>query len=248
MRPIMASFVAAAAIGVSAYSAPAQAASILLGTTTGDVAVVYNCSAQGAACENPGNVSYYRAVASQANPNGSYFEFSNTPEAVLGGASFRQVFSGQPVGASQFGLDLMTPGAGFGIGTPAIVPTALRSADNTGALPVIGGVIDWAINDYKSNAGGVSGAGNSPFNSLFRGGNGDGSSVNLSFSNLVQNGSVFTIDIAGTMTSDNILHWFNPLTTDGSFVGTAPLYATGRLLFSGTLSYDSARDTSPGVD
>lgn len=209
---------------------------------------MYNCSAQGQACENPGNVSYYRTVVSQTNPNGSYFEFSNTPEAVLGGASFRSVLSGIGPGDSQFGLDLMTRGLGFGSGTPAITPTPLRAADNTGALPNIGGVIDWAINDYKPNGGGVNGAGNSPYNSVFRGGNGDGSSVNLDFSNLVQNGTVFTIDIAGTMDSDNILHWFNPLLVDGSFVGTAPLWATGRVLFSGRLSYDAAQDTSPGVD
>jgi hypothetical protein len=250
MRHALMAVAVPAALAFGAVAAPAQAGSILLGSTNGGIAVVYNCSAQGTACENPGNVSYYRSVNSETNPNGAYFEFSSAPLAAFGGASFRDVFSGQPAGASQFGLDVVVPGLGAGTGTPAVPLTPLVAADNVGGAnpPALGGVIDWAINDYKFGAGGATNPANTVFNSLFRGGDGDGDSVELSFSNLVQNGSVFTIDIAGTMTSDNILHWFNPATIDGNFAGAAPLYATGRFLFSGTLSYDTQTDTTPGVD
>lgn len=248
MRVNITGVAAAAGIGLASWAAPAQAGSILLGSGVGSVAVVYNCSAQGAACENPANVAYYRTVTGPTNWNGGYFEFSDAPLPELGGASFRALLSGIGPGVSQFGLDVVKPGQGANSGTPAVALTPLLAADNTGGAPALGGVIDWAINDYKPNGGGAGNATNSPFNSLFRGGDGDGYSVELSFSNLVQNGTVFTVDIAGTLTSDDIIHWFNPITPDGNFVGVAPLYATGRLLFSGTLSYDAAADTTPGVD
>ncbi len=247
MRTTMQALAAASVLGLSAWAAPAQSASILLGATNGGIAVVYNCSAQGSVCENPANVSYYRSVNSAANANGAYFEFSSAPVVELGGASFRQVLSGQAPGASQFGLDVVVPGMGAGSGTPSIALSPLFAADNVGGAnpPTIGGVIDWAINDYKFGPGGATNPANTTFNSLLRGGNGDGSSVELSFSNLVQNGSVFTIDIAGSLTGDNLIHWFNPATADTDLSGVG---ATGRLLFSGTLSYDTATDTTPGVD
>lgn len=231
-----------------AFAPAAHSASILLGTSSGGIAVVYNCSAQGAACENPANVAYYRSVASPTNSNGAYFEFSNAPLPELGGASFRALLSGIGPGVSQFGFDATAPGAGAGSGTPAIPFVPLNAADNTGGLPAIGGVVDWAINDYKPNGGGVAGAGNAPYNSLFRGGTGDGGSVALTFSNLVATPNGFSIDIEGALASDGILHWFNPLLTDGSFTGSAPFHASGRLLFSGTLTYDTGADTTAGVD
>ena len=121
-----------AALAAAALAPAAEAASILLGTTNGGIAVVYNCSAQGSACENPANVAYYRSVASPTNGNGAYFEFSNASLPELGGSSFRAVFSGIGPGVSQFGFDATAPGAGAGTGTPAIPFAPLNAADNTG--------------------------------------------------------------------------------------------------------------------
>ena len=247
MRMTTQALAAASVIGLAAWAAPAQAGSILLGSTNGGIAMVYNCSVSGSACEQASNVSYYRSVNSATNSNGAYFEFSSTPLPELGGISFRQFLSGQLSGASQFGLDVVVPGLGTGSGTPAVALSPLFAADNVGGgnPPTLGGIVDWAINDYKFGAGGATNPTNTIFNSLMRGGNGNGNSVELSFNNLVQNGSVFTVDIAGTMTSDSFIHWFTPATADTNLTDFG---ATGRLLFSGTLVYDAANDNTPGVD
>lgn len=228
------------ALALVTGAARPAAADLLLGTATGSIAVVYNCAVQGAACENPNNVSYYQAVASPTNPNGAYFQFDTTPLAQFLGASFNQVFSGQPVGSSQFGLDLVVKGLGAGSGTPTIAQPTLFATDNTGGAPTIGGAVDFAINDYKNPGSGVGDPANAPINGVVRGGNGNGGAVALSFSNLSVSGTVFTVDIAGQLATDGVVHWFNPLTPD-----TTPI---GNLVFAGTLSYDSAADTTPGVD
>ena len=116
--------------------------------------------------------------------------------------------------------------------------------------PITGGTIDWAINDYKPNVGGVNVASNNPFNSLFRGGNGSGSSISITEQSLSSSSGVFTLEITGVLDSDDILHRFNPALTDLPFVpamfGVLP--ATGLIFFDGELTYSVANDTTPGVD
>lgn len=235
---------AAVLVGFAGVGA-AQASAITLGTATGSLAVVYNCSVSGSACENPANVSYYQFVQGPGNTHGGTFQFDATPQTALGGASFNDVFSGQPVGSSQFGLDLSVRGAGYGSGTPSIAVPTLNAIDYAGAGGITtGGPVDFAVNDYGFGGGGASNAFNSVVNSLFRGGSGSGSAITLTMSNLTHVGTLFTLDLAGTLTTDGLIHWYNPT------FGTSPLGPdlSGNLLVSGTLTYDSAADPFPGVD
>jgi hypothetical protein len=238
----------AGAMVLAAVANPASAGELLLGTATGALAVVYNCTDQGSVCENPGNVSYFQTVANPINGNGAYFEFSNAPIAQFLGASFNQIFSNTAPGQSQFGLDLVFSGVPGG--TPSIPRPTLNAVDNALGGPITGGTIDWAINDYKPNVGGVKVASNDPFNSLFRGGNGSGSSISITQQNLSSSSGVFTLQITGALDSDDILHWFNPALTDSPFVPAmfGVLQTTGLIFFDGELSYSVADDTTPGVD
>src|SRR5689334_8144272 len=120
----------AATLALCGLTQAASAGEVLLGTVSGDLAIVYNCSQQGAACENPANISYSQTVASQTNSNGAPLQFDNTPLAILGGQSFNSIFSGQPVGSSQFGFDLV-----FGPGSAAAPKPTINAVDNVNGNP-----------------------------------------------------------------------------------------------------------------
>ncbi len=130
--------------------------------------------------------------------------------------------------------------------------------------PLVAGDIGWAFNDYQGlgspgsyiSVGDLNGdmtidgsdqvvqTGTGPtnvdtvVNSAFR-----GNIVNLTFSNVMQSGPIFTATISGELISDGNFYPFAP---GQSQLGIASLGLTGRFFFTGSLSYDSTGDT--GLD
>ena len=238
---------------------PASAAMQLkLGTATGGMAVYYNnLDVNGAQPgvpdgivsgydENPTNVAYVRMQfgytydASQnvvaGNANGAAFQFDNTD---LGGFSFNSVFSGQPVGLSQFGFDLQAPSPTYNPAGGVVIPD-VYFADNVndtvaGATLANQGQSAWAVNDYKEPSG--PGAGGSIINSLLRGTGYTLNTLGSSYSD-----GRLTIQVAGTLYTDGLIHWYGPTISGSEGDNTTKLSTWGLydyFTFEGTLVYDT---------
>ena len=202
-------------------------------TLTGGVGVHYNDNGQG---EFDDNIAYFKARFSLANPNGALLLFDGTPLPGTGGAlSWAGLFEAVP---GQFGFDLVleAPTSDGSVPTPTLV--AVDNGDNTLAGAIPAGPVDWAINGYAGPGGaGPADPSNGPINSLFRGGNGDGSSITLTIGPVQQNGNLFTVDFTLELVSDGLIHWYT-LGQPDSPVSNFEL--TGRFFASGTLTYDAA--------
>lgn len=217
---------------------PAYADKVKLGTATGGLMVYYNnVDTRGASGqtpdgvvsgydEHPTNQAYTRAQADYGNTNGMAFQFDGL---------FNSIFSGQPVGSSQFGLDLIIKAPTYSNAGGVTVPSLVfkDNTDNT-----VGGAtstsassdIAWAINDYKGNTNGPSNPLNQPINSIFRGTT--GSLQLLSFAII---DGIYTIQVAGTLASSGLFHWYNPATPHSTLASWG---LSDTLLFEGTLRYN----------
>ena len=236
-------------VGLALSATPAWAVMIDLGTAEGGIMVYYNnIDNSGAAGkpdgvisgydENPNNIAYIRAQYSSDNTDGMAFQFDDTD---LGGFSWNSIFSGQPVGESQFGFDLIwqaiTYDAYGGVKLPSMdfvdnVDNTVKGAKHTTVIPPETGA--FAINDYKEGKTSGPGQGGAVINSLFRGTEGK-----LGWSNLQLVDSVYTVDLKGILVTDGLFHWYNPATgsTDISSWGLSDY-----IYVSGTLSYDMKGD------
>jgi len=206
----------------------ANAAEITLGTATGGIAVYYNIGGS----ENPGNVAYTRSQFSSTITNGGHFFFDET--LLDGFNSFESIFSGQAPD-SQFGLDAVQVAL---TSDGSVVTPTLQAFDNTngtvaGATPAE--IIDFAISDYKG--GSVTGPGDSAAgvtNSLIRGGDGDGSAIELGLNFLSEQNGIFTVEIDGVLHTDGLIHWYNPAFPLAPFAD--------EVFFRGILNYNSNGD------
>jgi len=241
----------AAATGVVALLAvpAAHAGPLLLGTTSGGVGIYYNDNFP--TPEAPANQAYLQAQASELNLNGAGFQFDDTDLLPAPGEqSFNSTFSGQPVGSSQFGIDLVLEQPTHDGSRTVPVLDAFDNVDSTPAGATNAGQVDWAINDYKGAApNGPDNPATDIVNSLFRGGNGDGSAIAFSLDSLVLTGTVFTAAISGTLLTDGLIHWFGPAILGTNGDGTSNLSDLGLkdfFTFEGVLTYDS--DGDDGTD
>ena len=235
----------------------ASAEPIELGTATGGMAIYYNnIDVNGAGGttdgvisgydENPSNQAYIQFQFGYDNTNGMGFQFDDTD---LGGFSWNDIFSGQSVGSSQFGLDILLPMDTFDPAGGVIMPD-VGFYDNTDGTVDESVMFDttepaWAINDYKEPSGAESG---DPINSLFRGNGIYLDSVVLTpsvalGSDGVNNRLMYQLDISGRLLTDGLFHWYNPDTAH-STLNSWGLQDT--ILFSGSLLYDTdyVRDTA----
>ena len=222
----------------------ASAVEILLGTASGGMAMVYNNvdvtgdSQVNRQDEQLINTAYFQFQVAQDNTNGAPFQFS---DADLGGTSFNEIFSGQPVGSSQFGLDAIIASPFYNGAGGVTVPTLdfFDNVDDTpgGATTTPGADPYFAINDYKDPSGPA--AGGSPTNSLFRGTVSAFAITNQTTAPSPGGGTLYTIDIEGTFLTDGTIHWHDPSTPHSDLTA---LGVTDEIAFRGTLTYDSSRD------
>jgi len=224
--------VLASALGLG--GATAWATSIPFGTADGGIAVYYNDNGSG---EVPTNQAYFRAQFSLSNTNGAEYNFDPTPLPGTGGAiSWASIFQSVP---DQFGLDAVVnaPTNDLSVTTPTL--TAYENTNNTLGGRAAAGTVTWAISGYTGATDGPADPANGIINSLFRGGTGpnDGGAFSVTVTPVSQVGTLFTVDVSGELISDGLIHWYNPATPN-SPVGNFEL--TGKLFFSGTLTYDSA--------
>lgn len=254
----------AAAAAVMLAGAPAQAALVELGTASGGLMIYYNnLDVSGAGGvpdgvvsgydENPANQAYIQAQFGYSNTNGAGFQFS---DADLGGFSWNSIFSGQPVGSSQFGFDLFGPAGTYNPAGGVVFPSVSfwdnvnNSVAGAAETPLASGTAAWAINDYKDNApNGPGNAANSPINSIFRG---TGYTLNvdnfyvtqdLDANNVLRN-RFYTIEISGTLQTDGLIHWYNPA-FGTSQLNTATWPVDDTFYFEGTLTYDAFYGLNP---
>jgi len=220
-------------LGVLAWG-KAQAAYIPLGYAEGTVAVYYNDNE-----ERPSNQAYLRGQFSPSNPNGAYFQFSDQYPSTKP-YDWNSIFSGQPVGQSQFGFAFILKAP-----TASIPVPTLTAYDWNGSIRLEAGPVDWTIGDYKAGSGGASNSDNKDFNSLFRGGDGTGSSIIATYTLTPSNDGKFRMDIEGALLTDGFIHWYNPSTphTDLTKWGLSDY-----LYFAGSFTYDKSADTTPGID
>ena len=224
---------------LAALAGTAGAASIPLGTAVGGVAVHYNSTGG----ELPTNQAYLKAQFSATNANGSTYDFDTTPLPGTGGAlSWFGIFQSVP---GQFGLDVVVtaPTSNNSVPTPPLI--AYENTNGTVAGHVAAGPVTWAINGYQDPTVGPGNPANGIVNSLFRGGTGANDGIVLTVGPPMQNGTMFTVHFSGQLISDNLVHWYNPATPNSP---VSNFQMTGKILFDGDLTYDSATDTTPGVD
>jgi hypothetical protein len=208
-------------------AAYAAAATVPLGIATGGVSVNFNISGP------PGVPAWVKAQFSGANPNGAEFNFDSTPlPGTFGLVSWYQLFQAVP---NQFGLDLQLalPGAnGSNPAPPSLVAKNNVNGNVASATP--DGTIDWAINGYTGPTDGPANPANGVINSLFRGGTGSGASITITSLSVAGP----TLTIAGTLQSDNRIHWYNPGTGDTPIPPGFEL--TGKFFFNATLTLQSS--------
>jgi Thrombospondin type 3 repeat len=245
MRTGNASRIAALAVlvGFAGASSAAPPVTIPLGKANGVVGIYYNDNGNG---ELPTNQAYIRAQFSDTNTNGLVFNFDTTPLPGTGGAiSWASLFQVVP---NQFGLDLVLKSASSDGSVTIPTLNAYDNGNNTLSGRALAGPVTWAISGYTGSTDGPGDPGNGIINSLFRGGTGanagnDG--VTLTVSNLTVVGTQFTADVAGELQSDGLIHWYTIGTPDSPM---SSFQLTGRLFFSGSLTYDSATDPYPLID
>jgi len=223
---------------------------IKLGTATGGMMVYYNnIDVSGAGGfpdgivsgydEKPYNVAYTKAQNGYSDTKGMYFQFDSTPIPGLGTENWNNIFSGQPVGQSQFKFDLLAKALTYNPLGGVVVPGMSfvdfdypSSTTYTQVIPPSDAA--WAINNYQ---------GGTPINSLLR-----GTGITLTYSNLqpIITGSAitgYTMDLAGELTTDGFIHWYYGAngTTDMTTWGL-----TDVISLNGTLAYNMIGDF--GVD
>jgi hypothetical protein len=232
--------VGVAAVVAMACVVGASAITFNLGQATGGIGMYYNHPPEDP--QGGANLAYMRAQYSAVNVNGAAFAFDTTDlgyiDPFLSGYSMANVFGD----VGQFGFDLLIP---VNPTVPGAVPV-LNAADNGGVPEGNVGQVVWAVNDYKP--GGPVNLAAIPVNSLFRSVDADpNNSLTLDTFDVVNlGGGRWQVDIAGTLISDNYIHWFNPGTPDtdlSGFLGLNPVIG-----FSGSLVYDRAVDVTPGMD
>ena len=208
------------AVMIMAVSSVSQAQLIPLGGAGGGMMINYNNTDVSGASgtpdgivsgydENADNQAYVRVQFGYGNTNGAGFQFDNTD---YGTGSFNDVFSGQPVGSSQFGFDLIGMAPSYDP-SGGVVPPTVYFADNVDNTPAgasltpafpIPSPAAWAINDYKNPSGAENG---SITNSVLR-----GSSFSLSIDNFTidQTGTLYTMEISGALVTDGLIHFYTP--------------------------------------
>lgn len=233
--------VAGTAVGalLSLYAVDAAAAGrVTLGSASGGIAIQYNATGG----EVPTNQAYFRAQFSLPNTNGAELNFSSTPLPGTGGAlSFYNLFQAVP---NQFGLDLVlqAPTSDLSVPTPAL--TAYDNTNGSIAGRSAAGSVTWAISGYTGSTDGPANPANSAINSLLRGGTGAGDGVVFTIDSLVESPpGTFTAQVSGELQSDNLIHWYNPLTPNSP---VSNFELTGKIFFSGTLVY--TYNSNPLID
>jgi hypothetical protein len=190
--------------------------------------------------EKENNQAYIRAQFGYDNTNGAGFQFDNTD---YGSGSFNDAFSGQPVGSSQFGFDLIGMAPSYNP-TGGVVPPTVYFADNVDNTPAGATLTQafptpspaaWAINDYKDPSGAENG---SITNSVLR-----GTSFSLSVDNFTidQTGTLYTMEISGMLVTDGLIHFYTTSIPGGNGDNTSNLadWMLGdTFYFTGILTYD----------
>ena len=239
---------------VMAVSSVAQAVQVKLGTASGGLMIYYNnidvSGAQGVTDgvisgydEIPSNQAYVKAQFAYSNTNGSYFQFDDTDldPITAGTLSMNGIFSGQPVGQSQFGFDLQATAATYNDAGGVVIPN-VSFADNTNnsaAGALLTNVIHsqseaaWAINNYEGGA-----QAGQLINSLFR-----GTSFTMALTNYQVVGDTYVMTVSGDLNSDGLFHWYNPATTHSTL---ASWQWSDNLSYTGTLIYTKGLDY--GID
>lgn len=204
-----------------------------LGTATGGVAVYYND-----AVESPANVSYYRAqyANSMTDVNGAHFSFSTEElDPNYPGISPATIFGTH----DNFGFDLVVEWE-----TNTGVVPELHGVDRTPPPayeldPTDMGEMLWGLSDYKS--GGPTNPSAVAVNTLFR-----GLSLAVEDYDLQAISGGWQMDLAGTLRSDNLAHWYSEGIPDTAW--DASFGIAKWLYFESTLTYLVAEDTTPGMD
>jgi len=239
-----------AALGLLLAAAGTAGANTLvkLGTATGGIMIYYNnldvSGAQGVQDgvisgydEDPSNQAYIRAQLSYGNTDGMAFQFDTAD--LGGGVSWNDIFSGQPAGQSQYGLDIIALAPTYDSAGGVTLPdfnfadaTAPYTATYTDAFPE--NPMAWAINDYKGGSADGPGQGGVPVNSLLR-----GTAMTMTGTVTPSSDGTWTLELQGTLVSDGYIHWYNPAL--GSTDLTSWMLGD-TLYYSGTLTYDSSGD------
>ncbi|MCC6474969.1 MAG: PEP-CTERM sorting domain-containing protein [Burkholderiales bacterium] len=253
----------AAAASMMLGAGAAQAGLVPLGVASGGLMIYYNnidcCGAGGSPDgvisgydENPLNQAYIQAHFAYSAPgyagsntNGMGFVFDPVLQPVFSGIA--------PPG--QFGLDIYAKASTTYTSAGGVTLPVINFADNVNNTP--GGAAltpvlsdqAWAINDYKGSSNGPDDTGNSIINSLFR-----GTGLTFSIGNVtVTNDTDFdgqsrpryvSIDVSGTLASDGLIHWYNPLFPDTSFDIIDP-HLKNYFYYEGTLVYDTFYGLNP---
>jgi len=232
-----------------AVTGTAEATRINVGTATGGLMIYYNNLDNSGAGggpdgvvsgydENAANQAYIRAQYSYGNTDGMAFQFD--PTDLGGGFSWNDIFSGQPAGSSQFGLDLIVVAPTYDLNGGVSLPD-VNFVDNTNNTFAGAAYTDafpesptaWATNDYKWSPPGAGGA---PLNSLLRG---TAMTMTGSVTPPGAGETIWTLDVEGALVSDGLIHWYNPV------LGSTALSSWNlgdTLYYSGTLTYDQAGD------
>ncbi|MHC5083949.1 MAG: PEP-CTERM sorting domain-containing protein [Planctomycetota bacterium] len=233
----------------------ASAVQVPLGTADGGMMIYYNnIDVNGAGGtpdgtvsgydENGDNQAYIQVQFGYDNTNGAGFQFDDTD---YGTGSFNDVFSGQPVGSSQFGFDLIGMAATYNNAGGVIPPTVnfADNVDNTAAGAALTQVFPtpslaaWAINDYKDPSGAESG---SITNSVLRG---TSYTMNVDNFTIDPTGTLYTMEISGELQTDGLVHFYTPSIPGGNGDNTSDLSSWGMadtFYYEGTLVYDKNYD------
>ena len=244
-----------ALIGIVLAASTADAQQIKLGTATGGMMIYYNnLDVSGAGGvpdgvisgydENSDNQAYIQFQFGYSDTDGMGFQFDSTVDPGSG-LSWNDIFSGQPVGSSQFGLDLEAYATTYNP-TGGVLPPLMDfydNVDNTVAGAAHTNVIAslspaaWAINDYKGGTASGPGNGGSPINSLFR-----GASFTMNIDDFRVVGTTYELDISGELQTDGVFHWYDPAEPGTNGDGTSDITSWGikdTLAYEGTLIYDA---------
>lgn len=189
------------------------------------------------------NIAYYQSQFSPTNTNGAYFQFQDG-----GVPDYNSIFSGNPVGNSQFGFDFIDIADTWDNVEPTPTMNHFDNVDGTIAnrlLTPVGptGLTDapaWAINDYKVTGTGP--ASGTAMNSTIRS---NPAAPGLGIARIEVNRDAFnavvSADIIGTIGSDGLQHFFTGTGTFALFF----LLLQNKFVISGTLTYDQVASGTP---
>ncbi|HZZ43316.1 MAG TPA: hypothetical protein VFE58_10290 [Tepidisphaeraceae bacterium] len=186
-----------------------------VGVATGDLVFHYNPVSP----EIPANQSYASITDAAFNFNPALTDNSSVG---YGPDHYFQTLTNSFVFSAAIPLNASSPGVTAYTEYPLPVPS----------VPVASSA-DWAITDP---AGGG-------FNSPLQGGTGTGSAITVTNESLTQVGTLFTLNLYGTLATDGLVHWVKFPTSD---ISTIPGLGDGTLYFHGVFTYNSLGD--PGND